>query len=443
MAKRNSVPEEMARTIQDSGIDPGDGKKLTERDTNVFETDPDGSKEMCMYPLHEAVLLLFLGALAGCSSWIELEMFGNQNLRWLRKFYGYENGIPSRDEIMYIFGRIPNDQFQGFIISFLTANLGCLQRCLRVKASSKNFSHIYAADGKVSNQRTLHVWDITYGICICSQTIEFETDEIPAVQQWLESQKTLKDCLIILEAHTQAETWKLIRSKKGECIGDLMGSQGGLLEEVSRCFGEETLKKIKEEKKDYLKVTEKTHSQTEIREYFRVDPCKNPERDGKWGKIPSFVCFIRTIQPANPSESATAEARYYITTLKDVADCAEGIRSHWQCEAGHWFLGTEFREDDTCAMERDAYQNLSLMIKMDLHLLKALKVLPEFQKASIRSIHMAVGWNRERTIKELFSLLDKKYVAELLSEVRMTDTDKKKARKLMEEEQEELSEGLE
>lgn len=464
MSKRNSVLEELSKTIADTGITPGNGARLTKKDTKaltqVFESVPDGRiVSKCDYPLHEVLLLAFLGVLGGCNTWVDLELYGKENIRWLKKFYRYRNGTPSHDEFRYIFGKIPNSQFQDLIIAFLTANITHIKHCLHLEDVSHHFAHHYAIDGKeengtgrtysasqqgkVPNQQTLHVWDIMDGLCLYSKHIESKTNEIPVAQEWLRAQKSLKNCLVTFDAlHTQKVTWKLIQSKGGDSIGGLKGNQSGLLEDVSLCFDEDTLKEIKKEKKDYLKKVEKAHSQVETREYYRLDAYEDAERDKQWGTIRSFVCLIKTIQPTNPSKSTTVETRYYITTLTDVAECAEGIRAHWQCETGHWFLDTVFREDYNTTMDVNAYQNLSLMIKMVLFLLKLLKVLPQYKKASLNSIRKALSWNKEEVTAKLFSLLDKKTIEETLSGVTMTDADKKKAKKLLEEDQNEFCKDL-
>lgn len=459
MPKTNRVLDELSKTLEETGVTPKEGRKLTRSDTNalkkMFESIPDGRTEsMCDYPLSEVLLLVFMGVLSGCNRWTELEAFGTAQIRWLRKFYPYKKGIPSHDEINYIFGKIPPGRFQEAVVGFLTANIERIKRILHLKTGSKVLIH-YAIDGKEENgtgrtysssrqesvpdQQTLHVWNVTDDICIYSEPIDRKTNEIPVAQKFLRSQKSLKGILVTFDAlHTQKKTWKLILSKKGECIGGLKGNQSGLLEEVSQCFDQETLDQIKKEKNDYLKTTEKAHSQIETREYYRIDAYEDKEREKQWGRIASFLCVIKTTLPTDPSKKTGQEKRYYISTLEDVADIAEGIRSHWRCESGHWCLDVVFREDDNTTMNVNAYQNLSLMIKMALHLLKLLRVLPKYKKCSLETIRKIIGWNNEDTLKDLFMLMDRKTIAETLGNVKMTAADKKKAENLMEQEEREL-----
>ena len=455
MSKRNPLLKDLSNALTETGLAPESGRRITKAQTRklmkVFESVPDGRiKSMCDYPLPEVLLLVFLGVLSNCNLWTDLELYGRANIRWLRKFYPYKEGTPSHDELRYIFSRIPTDCFQKAIIGYLTANIDHIRRCLGLETSLKGLIH-YAIDGKeengtgrsfcasrgekVRNQQTLHVWNVTDDLCIYSEAIDKKTNEIPVAQKFLKSQKSLKGILITFDAlHTQKATWKIILKKQGEAIGGLKGNQSGLLEDVSLCFDEDTMKKIREKGIDYHMTLDKAHSQVETREYYRIDACEDEKRDREWGKITSFICVVKTIEPTAPSKSVSREIRYYISTLDDVVTCAEGIRGHWACERGHWCLDVVFDEDGNTTMDIDAYQNLSLMIKMVLHLIRLLKAHPAYSRYSMKNIRRAVSWDPDNVIRDLFSMLNGNTLQEMMGDVKMTAADKKKAKELLEEE---------
>jgi len=71
--------------------------------------------------------------------------------------------------------------------------------------------------------------------------------------------------------------------------------------------------------------------------------------------------------------------------------CAEAIRGHWGIENRlHWHLDATFREDENTTVNRTAFNNLSLINKMTLSLLKLSK--PLFKGNSIRSLRLQFGW---------------------------------------------------
>jgi DDE family transposase len=50
-----------------------------------------------LYPLPEIVLLLLGATLAGADDFVEIQLWGNRNLAFLRRFLPYRHGIPSHD----------------------------------------------------------------------------------------------------------------------------------------------------------------------------------------------------------------------------------------------------------------------------------------------------------------------------------------------------------
>ena len=90
----------------------------------------------------------------------------------------------------------------------------------------------------------------------------------------------------------------------------------------------------------------------------------------------------------------TVELRYYIASVTDVLLCAEAIRGHWSVENRlHWHLDATFEEDDNTTSDRHAFNNLSIINKMTLSLLKLAK--PLFRKSSLRMMRTQFGWKME------------------------------------------------
>jgi predicted transposase YbfD/YdcC len=70
---------------------------------------------------------------------------------------------------------------------------------------------------------------------------------------------------------------------------------------------------------------------------------------------------------------ATAETRFYISSLDlKVRTFARAVRSHWGIENNlHWQLDVTFGEDRNRVSKRNAAENLALLRRLTLSLLKA------------------------------------------------------------------------
>ncbi|SKB86328.1 ISAs1 family transposase, partial [Macellibacteroides fermentans] len=87
----------------------------------------------------------------------------------------------------------------------------------------------------------------------------------------------------------------------------------------------------------------------------------------------------------------STEVRYYISSLPlDAKLIAESVRTHWSIENNlHWQLDVTFREDNT-RKTNNAAQNVSVMCKMALSLLKK-----DTKKASMVAKRKIAGWDEE------------------------------------------------
>src|SRR4051795_3130741 len=52
-----------------------------------------------LYPLPEILLLLLCATLAGADDFAEMQLWGGENLAFLRRFLPYGHGIPSHDTL--------------------------------------------------------------------------------------------------------------------------------------------------------------------------------------------------------------------------------------------------------------------------------------------------------------------------------------------------------
>lgn len=455
MARINKALDELRKTFEACGMDKIDVKRFNHRAglnlLNMFGevVDTRVLGRSTYKQLNEMLLLTFFAVLGGANTWVDIAAFGRSSLKWLRKFSPFENGTPSHDQIEYIFGKVDPDQFQSVIIKFLMGNIRHIKKCLGIDTTGDGCFEHWAIDGKeergtgrsysekeggkIKNIQTLHVWNTTDGACIYSKAIETKTNEIPVAQKFLEEQESLDGVIITFDAlHTQRKTVGIISEKGGNYVAGLKGNQAGLEEDAQGYFSDEALAEIKAKGVNYHVDNEKAHSQIEKREYYLVTPEADKERDAKWKGLAAFICCRKTITPVNPSLDETVETRYYMASLTDVDICAEAIRRHWLCESGHWNLDYTFEEDYNTTMNVNAFENLSLVFKLILALLKLLQTTPEYKGCSINTIRKMFSWNPEENCRKLFTFLDKKELSKLFSDANLTDRDKEKISKSLE-----------
>jgi len=421
MAKISRPILEYKEIITSSGISVDDyspPKKTMKRFIRLLKGVEDiRIEKMTCYPLHEIVVIAFLAVLSGASDWEGIELFGRARIKWLSKFLKLENGISSHDTFRRVFSLINTEQLQKATVLFLMENMEKIRKSLKIGNGSKRLICVdgkeqrgtgrkYGSSGELRNLQTLHVYDASNGICLFSQPIDAKTNEIPTAQEILKDMQ-LKDCIISFDAlHTQKKTIELIAKQKGDYVGALKGNHEIFAGEVAQYFTEETLKNIKKEGINYYKSLEKAHSQVETRRFYLCTSIHWFADKKDWISLKGFVCYEKTIYNTITGNE-TKETRYYITSLTDVELCAEAIRGHWSVENQlHWQLDYSFNEDDNTTTDKNAFNNLSMLNKLSLTLLKLAQPLMQKKKISIRSMRKVFGWSTEESVAMILNAFD-------------------------------------
>jgi predicted transposase YbfD/YdcC len=106
----------------------------------------------------------------------------------------------------------------------------------------------------------------------------------------------------------------------------------------------------------------------EKREYWQTDDISWLAGKKEWTGLKSIAMTCNTI--TKNGQEAT-EKRYFISSIeKNVEEVARAIRSRWMIESYHWQLDVTFREDADHTMDKQVANNLNIMRKLALNLLK-------------------------------------------------------------------------
>ncbi len=111
------------------------GKLATEKAAEAFDTivdflesfeslDDPRQRGKVLYPLDEVLLLVLLGVIAGCESWVEIARYGEKKLALLRRFRPFEDETPSHDQLGDIFAVLDAEQFQACFVAWVAGLTG-------------------------------------------------------------------------------------------------------------------------------------------------------------------------------------------------------------------------------------------------------------------------------------------------------------------------------
>jgi predicted transposase YbfD/YdcC len=418
--------------IKDIRFDAREGRAprvVLKRFISCAESVPDiRNQDRIDYPLPYVLLLVFLAVLSGADAWTDMEDFSNAYKKKLNGILPqYKKiAVPSHDTFRRVMGLLKPEELQMAVSSFLINAMEQLKRALGIEdhgvrhlgidgKEQKGSGRKYNTPEKVANLQTLHCYDISNALCLYSVPINEKTNEIPVAQDLLKKLQ-LKNCVVTFDAmNTQKETVRSIHEGKGDFVGGLKGNQQTFFGEVVLFFSDEELNHIRKKKKFYRSYAEKAHNRLEKRSYYMTTDIKWFADLALWPNLNSFICYEMESEDL-VTHKTTVERRYYISSLTDIELCSDAIRGHWGIENQlHWHLDATFSEDDNATMDKNAFNNLSILNKMALTLLKLIQ--PAY-KRGLRGIRKTFGWDLIQGLITMLSLLDEELVAEALTKTK-------------------------
>lgn len=377
---------------------------------------------MIEYPLKEILLVAFFAVLSGMDTWSDIARFGQLRTPWFKKFLKFKNGIPSHDTFRRVFSLIDPMILQGLTVDFLMENMNRIKASLGIQESGVRLINIdgkqangtgrkHSKDGAFPNLQTLNIYDASSAICLSMRHIDKKTNEIPAAQEVLPL-LDIKGAIVTCDAlNTQKKTIEAIKGGKANYVCALKRNHQTFYDDVNDFFTDEKRKEIRKAKTHFVTSIDKAHSQVERRNYYLTEDIKWFPEKGEWKGLKAFVCFEKIITSTATGE-ITKERRLFISSVADVALCAEAIRGHWAVEnCLHWHLDVSFGDDDDMTTDKNAYQNFSSFRKMALTLLK---MAQPFMKCSIASMRKFIGIECNLFLGQILGTLDETHLEEAL-----------------------------
>ena len=215
-------------------------------------------------------------------------------------------------------------------------------------------------------------WCREDGFCLSQRAVEEKSNEITAIPELLEKIQVKGQVITIDAMGTQTAIAEKIRKKRADYVLALKGNQGTMHEDVKLYLTDPEVKKLLRETGRYKRTAEKARGQIEIREYYQTQDITWLDRKKDWNGLKSVGMEEKTIQKDG---FETKEYRFFISSLKEDIDLfSRAVRGHWSIESMHWHLDVTFREDANLTLDRQAAQNLNIIRKWCLSILKVIEL---------------------------------------------------------------------
>ena len=339
------------------------------------------------YPLDEVLFLTLCGVLCGADGWVEISVFGQHKLTFLRRFFSFSNAIPSHDQLGYIFKKLDPEQFQACFIDWVSS----LQKSVKgvIAVDGKTLRRSFDKGGGKGAIHMVSAWSCEQNLVLGQVKIDGKSNEITAIPKLLELLE-IEGAIITIDAMgCQRKIAQKILDKKADYIFSLKGNQGTLHDDIETFFKAEKTKNSEVITKGYHEDLKRNHGRVELR---RITVCNGVEPLQEKHNWPGLKTIIMREYLRSEAGEIKKEVWYYLSSLdKEAAFMASAIKDHWAIENKlHWVMDMVFR-DDECRIRKDnAPANFTTIKHMATNILKSKK---NGKSMNVKR-HMA-GWDED------------------------------------------------
>jgi predicted transposase YbfD/YdcC len=349
-----------------------------------------------LHLLIDIIVIVLCAVLCGANDWQQIATFGRRRRDWLKTFLALPNGIPSHDTFERVFDHLDPQAFQVCFqcwVESLTLALGLNH----VALDGKTMRHSGRASQKLKPLHIVSAWASEHHLTLGQVAVDEKSNEITAIPRLLEL-LDVHGALVTIDAMgCQKAIAQQIVDQGGDYVLPVKNNQPTLLADIQATIAEVLDNGQDGVEYDTFETKGNAHGRDETRTYLIVRDLEKISSRDAWAELKVVGMYTSTRVVAGERSD---ETHYFIgSRAADVRVYAKAIRSHWSVENNlHWQLDVTFGEDANRVQRRHGGENLALLRRLALSLLKR---------------H---GGKESLACKRLAAALDPAFLEEILSE---------------------------
>ena len=347
-----------------------------DRIMELFEEIPDPRRPggNIQHKLVDLLVIILLGVICGCETWIEIEDYAHAKYEWLKTILELPGGVPSNDTYRRLMTRmLPQKLEEAYRQWVLPYVGGCIGKHIAIDGKTICTASNYRLSNEETPEGKLHIisaWVREDGISLGQIKTDEKSNEITAIPKMLDT-LDVKGAVVTIDAMgCQVGIAEKIIDREANYLLALKKNQLNLYESVEEYFKWARTEPIEKKQLKEYSYEEHEHGR---HVYRTVEVCNDVswiETVREWKQLSSIVCVTRK---GEREGRQTEETAYYISSREWEADeVAKHIQGHWTIENNlHWSLDVAFNEDSSKIHLGYSAENLSVIRKIAQKLLKA------------------------------------------------------------------------
>ena len=339
-----------------------------------FAEVPDPRADNARHDFLEVIFVALAAVLCGAEDCTDMALFGRAKLELLRQVVKLEHGPPSHDNFSRVFRLIAPEPFEAAFAKFTLAFAGALKGVVAI--DGKALRGAYERGRKATPLHLVNVWAAEARLVI-GQRLAPGRNEALGAQQALALLR-LDGCIVTADAlHCRADTAQAILDTGTDHALALKANQPGLLAKA------QALIEAADPGDQAIEAATFAHDRTEDRDALVV-----PVNDIDFPGLAAVARVQTRRKPAG--QPPTVIVRWFLlSSVLSAQRMLDVARTHWTIENQlHWVLGVAFDEDAARSRKDKAPQNLAILRKLALNLIRH---SPD--KGSIKGKVKRAGWD--------------------------------------------------
>ena len=322
-----------------------------------------------LYPLPEILLLVLCATLSGMEDFVEIRLWADQRLDFLRRFLPYERGVPSHDTLCDVINALDPELFKACFLAW-------------VEGLRDPEPEIIAIDGKTSRRtharnkgrEPLHLvsaWASRQRLVLGQEAVADKSNEIIAIPLLLK-RLALTGALVTIDAMgTQLEIANAIVEGGGDYLLSLKANWPALMAEVETFFADpanaQDCQAFDTADADHGRLEQRRHLVSHKLDWLLSDRRFPDER-----RFPNLTTIAMVKSVTERGNKIETERRYYLSSAKlDAQTFARAVRAHWGIENRlHWVLDVVFHDDLARLRSGNRPQNMAIVKHMAVNLIR-------------------------------------------------------------------------
>lgn len=353
-----------------------------ERFAQYFGEVSDPRADNARHDFLEVVFVALAAVLCGAEDCTDMAEFARAKLGLLRQIVRLSHGAPSHDTFSRVFRLIDPEPFEAAFARFTSAFAGAVRGVVAI--DGKALRGAYERGRKAMPLHLVNVWAAQTRLVI-GQRLAPGRNEVLGAQQAL-ALLSLEGCIVTADAlHCRADTARVILASGADYALAVKANQPTLLAQV------QALVAATGPGLEALEGPALAHDRLESRVALVVT--------ANGIDFPGIAAVARVVTHRRTADQTEPPiVRWFaLSTMLSASRMLEVARTHWSIENQlHWVLDVDFEEDAARSRKDNAPQNLALIRKLALNLIRH-----HPQKGSIKGKIKRAAWNDDFLVSVL------------------------------------------